>query len=197
MTNCLEADIRWDYANVVNFCYLLSIARTVLNLDSPKWSNLTHAYGPATDTPYLLRQLEGLPPSDGNTDPWFSIWSSLAHQGDVYPASFAAVPHVVRYLARAPSKAPFVFFQFPAWVEICRQKRSLLVPDDLESAYFAALKQLPSLVAAAADRQWDATFLSCALSAIAAAKGFGSVAEAVLEMEPLVAEEFMEWLSKR
>src|SRR5215471_416245 len=92
-------------------------------------------------------------------------------------ASFAAVPHVVRCLSLAPSEADFVYFQFPAWIEICRQKNSVPIPDELEASYFAALRQLPSLVAAAAERTWDATFLSCALSAIAAAKGFASVAE--------------------
>lgn len=169
----------------------------MLSLDSPKWSELEHAYGPASDTPGLLRQLQALPSSEGDKEPWFSLWSSLAHQSDVYPASFAAVPHVVNFLSQAPSKADFSYFQFPAWVEVCRQKNSVPIPKELETAYHAALAKLPALVAAAADRKWDAGFLSCALSAIAAAKGFGSVAEAVLEMNPEVAEEFMEWFFSR
>jgi len=169
----------------------------MLSLDSPKWSELRHAYGAASDIPELLRQLENLPPAEGRNEPWFSIWSALAHQGDVYSASFAAVPHVVRYLSLAPSKAHFTYFQFPAWVEICRQKRSVPIPEELRSAYFGALRRLPSLVAAAADRDWDANFLSCALAALAAAKGFGLVAEAVLEIDPQVAEDFMEWFSHR
>jgi hypothetical protein len=169
----------------------------MLRLDSPKWSQLQHAYGVASDIPDLLRQLESLPASKGEREPWFSIWSSLAHQGDVYPASFAAVPHVVRVLAKAPSKADSSYFQFPAWVEVCRQKKSMPVPKELKTAYFLALEQLPGLVAEATDRKWDACFLACALSAIAAAKGFGSVAEAVLEMKPEVAEEFMEWFFSR
>jgi hypothetical protein len=169
----------------------------MLSLDSHEWSELEHAYGAASDTPGLLRQLETLPTSEGEKEPWFSLWSSLAHQGDVYSASFAAVPHVVRCLSTAPTKADFSFFQFPAWVEICRQKNATPIPKDLESPYFTALQQLPSLVADAADRDWDAGFLSCALSAVAAAKGFGSVAEAVLEINPEVAEEFMEWFLNR
>jgi hypothetical protein len=117
----------------------------------------------ASDIPLLLRQLETMPPFNGEEEPWFSIWSSLAHQGDVYPASFAAVPHVVRILAKAPNQADFSYFQFPAWVEICRQKKSVMIPRELETDYFSALKQLPSLVAAAADREWDEAFLSSAL----------------------------------
>lgn len=169
----------------------------MLDLDSPKWSELRHAYGPASDVPDLLRQLEALPESEGKKEPWFSIWSALAHQGDVYSASFAAVPHVVRVLSGAPAKADFSYFHFPAWIEICRQKKAVPIPKELEEDYFAALAQLPSLVAAAAVREWDSNFLSCALSAIAAAKGFASVAEAVEEIDPEVAEEFMEWFFSR
>jgi len=169
----------------------------MLSLESPKWSELVHAYGAASDIPDLLRQLETLPPTDGETEPWFSIWSSLAHQGDVYSASFAAVPHVVRILALAPGKADFSYFQFPAWVEICRQKKEVPIPKELETDYFSALQRLPSLVAAAADREWDDVFLSSVLSAIAASKGFGSMAEAVQELNSSVAEEFLEWFFSR
>jgi hypothetical protein len=165
----------------------------MLSLDSPEWSKLSHAYGNASDIPELLRKLQDLPSSENDKEPWFSIWSSLAHQGDVYSASFAAVPHVVAYLAMAPTKADFAFFQFPAWVEVCRQKRGVPIPEKLALAYHEAMAKLPSLVAAAAERDWDESLLSCALSAIAASKGFVSVAEAVLEINSEVAESFLKW----
>jgi hypothetical protein len=94
-------------------------------------------------------------------------------------------------------KADSSFFYFPAWVEICRQKMAAPIPEDLRQAYFAALARLPSLVAAAADREWEDRTLSCMLSVIAAAKGCGAVAEAALELTPEVATAFMEWLVKR
>jgi hypothetical protein len=168
----------------------------MLSLDSPRWSQLRHAYGDASDIPALLRRLTA--DSSGEKEPWESIWSALAHQGDVYSASFAAVPHVIRVLAAAPERAEGVFFHFPAWVEICRAKASTHVPDDLVAAYGDALAQLPALVAAAASRDWDEDFLLSALCAIAAAKQAPpSVAEAVSELTPEVAEEFLEWLADR
>ncbi len=170
--------------------------RQVISLDSSRWSELRHAYGPAGDVPGLLRQLEQLP-STGEEEPWFSLWSALAHQGDVYTASFAAVPHVVRTLAGAPARAGTDYFLFPAWVEICRRKKNVEVPSDLAQPYFEALAQLPALVAAAASREWDSDFLRSALCAIAAAKGEPSVAEAVLELSPEVAHEFIEWFFNR
>jgi hypothetical protein len=139
-----------------------------------------------------------LPRSEGQTEPWFTLWSALAHQGDVFAASFAAVPHVVAALATAPATADSAYFQFPAWVEVCRVKNQVEIPADLREAYFDALARLPALVAAASSRPWEPGFLACALAAIAAAKGQPVVAEAVLEMSsPEVAREFMEWASDR
>lgn len=169
----------------------------MLSLDSHRWSELKHAYGAASDIPGLLARLSELPSACGDEEPWFSLWSALAHQGDVYSASFAAVPHVIAALALAPLKADATYFQFPAWVEVCRKKQNIKIPEGLELAYFDALSRLPSLVAIAADREWDADFLQCALAAIAAAKGQPTIAESVLELSPDVAGEFMEWFYER
>ena len=169
----------------------------MLKLDSPRWSELEHAYGKAADIPSLLRQLNDVPTSEGRQEPWFTLWSALAHQGDVYSASFAAVPHVVAALASAPTRADSSYFQFPAWVEICRYRKNIAVPEDLQPAYAEALSKLPGLVAAASSREWNAEFLACALSSIAAAKGFAAVAEAAQELTPEVASEFMQWFFER
>ena len=169
----------------------------MLSLNSSRWAALEHAYGAASDIPELLQQLSTLPNAEGENEPWFSLWSALAHQGEVYSATFAAVPHIVSALSSSPASAASTYFQFPAWVEICRVKNNVAVPQDLAAAYFGALSQLPALVAAAAPRTWDTEFLVCALSAIAAAKNQTAVAEAVLELSPEVAGEFMEWLVNR
>jgi hypothetical protein len=169
----------------------------MLSLDSPRWAELRHAYGSASDVPALLRQLSSLPAADGDQEPWTSLWSALAHQGDVYSASFAAVPHVVAALAAAPLKADSACFQFPAWVEICRRKKGVPIPEDLAPPYFEALARLPGLAAEASGREWDAAFLACVLSAMAASKGQPAVAEAVQELMPDVAEEFLQWFLSR
>lgn len=169
----------------------------MLSLDSPHWEELQHAYGSASDTPSLLRQLQSLPEAAGESEPWFTLWSSLAHQGDVYPATFAAVPHVVSAIASQPGKASSTYFQFPAWVEICRQHQGMSVPADLEPAYFAALSQLPALAAAAASRPWDGDMVACVLAAIAVVKGNATVAEAALELSPDGAASYLQWLADR
>jgi hypothetical protein len=145
----------------------------------------------------LLKQLDTLPGDGANAEPWFSLWSSLAHQGDVYSASFAAVPHIVHALSINPVQASECYFQFPAWVEICRNNTSSRVPDDLRDAYESALAQLPALVAAAAKNEWSEGFTSSVLAAIAASKGQYAVAETILELNAQVAGEFMEWFYER
>lgn len=169
----------------------------MLELSSPQWSELRHAYGSAADIPALLKALDGQPDAKGEDEPWFSLWSALAHQGDIYPASFAAVPHIVRALGLDPKSAPSTFFQFPAWVEICRQRNGVEIPEFLAPSYFSAIAKLPNLVAQAATRPWSEAFLRCALAAVAAAKGSADIAESVLELSPDVAAEFMEWLDER
>lgn len=169
----------------------------MLSLGSQRWLDLNTAYGKASEIPALLAQLSSLPPAIGEQEPWFSLWSALAHQGDVFSASFAAVPHVVAALAQNPLQADSTYFQFPAWIEICRCKQKIEIPSDLEVAYREALSLLPGLVSAASGREWDAQFLQCALSAIAAAKGYNTIAEASMELSPDVADEFMEWFHDR
>jgi hypothetical protein len=167
----------------------------MLSLDSPRWAELRHAYGPASDTPALLLQLQSLPDAAGESEPWFTLWSSLAHQGDVQSASFAAVPHVVSALAAQPLAAPATYFHFPAWVEICRLRQGVVVPADLDQAYFAALERLPALAAEAAARPWDGDMLACVLAAIAVTKGNVVVAEAALELSTQGAASYLQWLA--
>jgi hypothetical protein len=81
-------------------------------------------------------------------------------------------------------RADYSYFGFPAWVEICRQKNNISVPEDIAPAYFKSRSRLPTLVAAAASSDWDEGFLRCALSAIAASKGHGAIAEAIQELTP-------------
>ncbi len=169
----------------------------MLSLDSPRWADLEHAYGSAADIPPLLRQLSSLPDDGGDSQPWFGLWSALAHQGDVYSASFAAMPHVVDALAAAPDIAPEVFFHFPAWIEICRKRNGIALPVELAGSYTEALARLPMLIAAAASRPWSSGMVQSVLAALAAVKGDPAVAETALELSPQAAADVLEWLRDR
>ena len=169
----------------------------MLDFDSPRWSELSHAYGPASNIPALLKELESFPIDDANEGAWASLWSALAHQGDVHGASFAAVPHVVAIAAREPTRASASYFHFPAWVEICRVRDKISVPADLESAYVAAIQGLAIVARERLAASTDEAILRCIFCAIAASQGKTVLAQAILELEQDLLEEFMEWLIER
>jgi hypothetical protein len=170
----------------------------VLALDAPRWATLQHAYGPAADVPPLLRAVAANPAVSSSADgPWYNLWSALCHQGDVYPASFAAVPHIVQALAANADGACFDFFLFPASIEVARNRRNVLVPEDLRSDYHHAIERIPTLASAASARPWDATMCRSVLAAVAAAKSQHSTAELLLEIDDADASEVLEWYFSR
>jgi hypothetical protein len=168
----------------------------MLSLESHRWSQLQHAYGSAADIPALLKALTPRSSSAGQAEPWFSIWSALAHQGDVFSASYAAVPHVVAILANAPTQADSSFFQFPTWIEICRVKAGLEVDEDLKVPYFSALGELPQLVAAASRATATPEHAACCMAAVAVAMGQAEMAAVALELTPENAGSLLEQLAE-
>jgi uncharacterized protein YbaR (Trm112 family) len=76
----------------------------MLDLNSSRWSELRHAFGPAQDVPELLRALateseprysRDLSQTTDNPTPWEQVYTKLCHQGSLYSATFAAFPHMV------------------------------------------------------------------------------------------------------
>jgi hypothetical protein len=172
----------------------------MLSLDSTRWLELTHAYGTAHDMPALLRQLydpDGIRRTVATDETWEALWSALIHQGSVFPASFAAVPYVVAAFERDPEPDDFQYLAFPVAVELSRLQDGVTVPIDLERAYTASLAKLPDLVAHIVGRPWSEPMLRSALAAIAITKGQPGLAEAVLELTPDVAGEFIAWQKSR
>jgi hypothetical protein len=74
--------------------------------DVATWHALQGAYGPADKVREILVRLEEAPDSfEDDPDDLFGI---ILHQGDTYPASYAAVPHLVAIGRRArPDQAAF------------------------------------------------------------------------------------------
>ena len=158
----------------------------MLALEDPLWSTLRHAYGPASDIPDLLRRLGSAtePKVGDKSEPWFSLWSALCHQGDVFDASYAALPHIVEIACKATGRIDHGFFQLPAAIEIGRSNGSgPLVPSVLSDSYLTGLARLSEAVALHRNDVWDQDTLICALCAQAAAKGHSRVAEAIMNLD--------------
>jgi hypothetical protein len=69
----------------------------MIDLASGRWAELTHAYGKASDLPPLLSRLREV-----DQEALDAVFGSVCHQGSVYPASFAAVPHLVSAALEQP-----------------------------------------------------------------------------------------------
>ena len=158
----------------------------MLSLDDPEWADLTHAYGSASDIPDLLRLLAAKPgpKSDYRAEPWFTLWSSLCHQGDVYTASYAAVPHVVQIAIDTHGPVAFDFFQLPAAIEVARATgRGPPMPASLGTDYQQAIKRLPDCVSIHRGEEWDRDLTISAIAALAVGKGQLVLAEAIMNLD--------------
>jgi hypothetical protein len=156
----------------------------MLDLQSPKWRNLTHAYGSAEDIPALIEQLRTAPvPKSYQDDPWFSLWSALCHQSDVYTGSYAAVPHVVGIAAEKPEKERIPHISFIACIEACRhRKKAPRIPTDLRSSYLLALEQVANLILECLMKQWDEKEYAILLGAFAVMRGQPRLGNAITEL---------------
>jgi len=164
----------------------------MLTLDDPGWRDLQHAYGDAADIPDMLRALASStgPKAGYQDEPWFSLWSSLCHQGDVYTASYAAVPHIVQIAGEAKGPVDFSFFQLPAAIEVARQTgRGPDIPGVLADDYHRAIARLMENVSLHRNEAWDQSMLLSAAAAQAVAQGHVDVAEALLNLDA-------DWIAK-
>lgn len=164
----------------------------MLSLDDPCWSDLQHAYGSAVDVPKLLRALGSStgPKTSYQDEPWFSLWSSLCHQGDVYTASYVAVPHIVEIASQVREPVDFGFFQLPTAIEVARQAgRGPDIPEAYADDYHRAIKQLVENVSLRRNEAWDQSMLLSAAAAQAVGKGHIDVAEALLNLDT-------DWIAK-
>ena len=108
------------------------------------WTALQHAYGSAGDIPALLdRARSARPPDDYTSEPWFTLWSALFHQDDIYSASYAAVPELVAIAAERGGEVAAEALLLAASIELRRNQPGapevpLLLRDDYHRALIAA-----------------------------------------------------------
>jgi len=164
----------------------------------PDWQSLKHAYGTAENLPSLLAKLESFPDeSSYEAEPWFSLWSALYHQGDIYSASLAAVPSIVKCMEKSPEKVTASFFSLPAAIEVARRKSGIDVPESIRLEYFSALTCLGDLASARLRSEANDEIARSAIAAFAVSAGQHSYAELVLEIPRGEVQEVLEWYMER
>jgi hypothetical protein len=140
----------------------------MIPLDSPRWSTLTHAYGAASDTPALLARLrEERTCAVGAASAWDEVAVSLCHQYSMYPATYAAFPHL---LDIAETGTPHQRFEVLLFAGVCAVHGHAPedLPKDLEGALEPFLEGVAvGSLATLLDRTYQNAELNYALGAFA------------------------------
>jgi hypothetical protein len=159
----------------------------MLDLSSPLWSELSHAYGPATDIPDLLAQLRAASSEatwvfqDWDAEPLASLGNALVHQGDVYPASYAALPYLVAIAAAHLPPNRIICLNLIGLIAMGQQEpHAPKMPVDLQGAYEAALSQATMVILECLQLDWPDDDYKVLLSALVAVRGHGALAQTIL-----------------
>ena len=129
------------------------------------WSKLRHAYGGAADIPELLDQARRAPAGGSyQYEPWFSLWSALCHQGDVYTASYAALPELIA-AAQARQEDHAAARECVLLAGMIELERALPegrspppIPPNLTTAYYTALEDGARLAQSFRARERDPSY---------------------------------------
>jgi hypothetical protein len=158
----------------------------MLDLEDPRWGELEQAYGTAEDIPRLLAHLPGLD-ERARGELWLGLWSTLCRDGDVYSASYAAVPHLVAFAARQSVAAGAESLHLVGAIEVGRLSAGAPgMPSDLGDDYRGALGQVPRLIAEWAAEPWGPDTAQVLSAVLAIAKGHPRFGAAALLLEPAV-----------
>jgi hypothetical protein len=159
-----------------------------LPLDDPRWRDLRECFGSAERIPDLLRRLGPL--SKDEDDVWGEMFQHLCHQsGTVYSASFAAVPHVVRFAESVAVGDRVMPLVFVASVERCRIEGQTREPAPgwALDAYHSALRRARELTCASMSRadvsDLDARYLLFACAVFMAKTKIAHVIEDLPNLE--------------
>jgi len=122
---------------------------SMLALDDPRWDTLFSCYGEwpvAALLQRLLTESFPLPHVEHRPTLWDRLFSKLYHQGTLYPATIAAMPHLVRIVARVEPSQRTELLSLIAEIEAMRTVGNVYDPQehitsDLVNAYEEALHE--------------------------------------------------------
>lgn len=119
-------------------------------LDDPRWETLHSCYGEKSVSG-LLQQLMIAPLPLPRPTLWDDLLSELEHQGTLYPATIAAMPHLVRLITRVQPAERGEWLSCIAGIEAMRTVGNVYDPQgqitpDLIAAYEQSLRDVVPLV---------------------------------------------------
>ena len=154
-----------------------------LALESPRWRELTQAFGSADDIPRLLAALATERGARERDELWFGVWATLCTDRRVFTASYAAMPHLLSITAEQGVAERALAAHVVTEVEIARHGHGApAIPDDLVGAYARAVESLPAVVAELAAVPWNRPTALVMAAALLVGKRHPTMARAVLVM---------------
>lgn len=158
----------------------------MLPIESPRWGDLAQAFGSAEDVPRLLSAL-GEMDEPARRELWLGLWATLWRDGQVFSASFAALPHLVTFAGRVSAAERARALHLVGAIAVGRERPDAPpMPPDLAAAYDEGIARIPALIAAAMGEPWDADTTQVLAGVLAIAKGHRGFGNAVLALEPLM-----------
>jgi uncharacterized protein YbaR (Trm112 family) len=157
----------------------------MIDLESSRWSELSHAYGAAGNVPRLIA---GLLSGDESTVD--ELFSSLCHQGSIYTASYAAVPHLVDIAGRLrrPDLRTHILVLIGSIAASSDDRSDAPIAPDVRAAYETALPRARDLALETLGWRLDPEEAVYLLQAAAGLEGHLSLGRI---LQGFVAEEFV------
>lgn len=144
-----------------------------LSLNDPAWAKLTHAYNSAADIPGFIETLGAETTEEDRKAAWEEIWSALCHQDTVYPATYAAIPHLVQIAKNSNSlKERGEVYFFATYAFACtKYPEATQCPDEFVEAFSEALRELESLIIKDLKADWPPLDLRYVVAGLLFLKG--------------------------
>jgi hypothetical protein len=155
----------------------------MIGLDSPRWSELTQAYGSAGDVPRLLGALATLDDEEARAEVWFALWRMLHRDDQAFSAAYAAVPHLLALAEGRALAERMQALHLVTRIETTRRApASAPMPPDLVASYAAAVDSLPGVVMTATTEAWSADEAQICAAALVVGKRQPALARAMLDL---------------
>ena len=167
-------------------CGVWQTNRSMLPLDDSRWKTLAGGYRVPYDVSVPLRALFE---RGASKELWDELWQGLHHRGDVGPASYAAVSHLLEFARRSP-RLDWNVFGLIAVIELQRPSNPG-VPGFLAAGYLRAIKELPAVVGSHPQLKWDGVLTRHIVCCVALARGQRALARVYLEMGPDAAQRWL------
>lgn len=121
--------------------------------------------------------LTALAHGNDDGDAWNDIWSAICHQGTVYTASYAAVPHVVAIALDRPPGKRVGFWHLVGAIAVSVDAAP--IPPDLEAPYRSAVAAARDAAPASLIGSLDGTAAAGLLASIAGLSGEVAIENAI------------------